>query len=211
MRRWGLTSLGCCAGIFAAMMQQPAFGAPVLSFQELSSYTAVNQNQSVGWQFNVTSPITVTGLGWFDQNQNGLSNAHMVGIWGPVGNLLASILVQAGTVNGFDGQFRTAAITPITLTPGNGYIVGGENFGTSTDAIASEVVITTDPRIQYVDATFASTGSGFTRPTSFSVATTGFYGPSFSVPEPATTGLFLLTSATTGLLLRRRRRRRQAR
>lgn len=171
---------------------------PVLTFN--ATTFSNNVNQSLGWQFDVLAPIPVTGLGWFDDSADGLSHAHQVGIWSPTGSLLKSAVVPAGTAAPLDGQFRTVSVSPITLTPGNGYIVGGENFADSTDRIASNVQQFVIPQLRYIDATFGSIG--FVRPFSFSAANTGFYGPSFStVPEPTAFGGVLAAA----IFLRRRR------
>ena len=201
-KRFVAVVFGC-----AFALSSVARGTPVLTFTVPSTFISVNNDQSVGWQFNVNAATLVTGLGWYDDLSNGLSNAHQVGIWSPSGTLLASATVPAGTAAGFDGQFRTVSITPITLTPGAGYIVGGENFANSTDRIASDVPSQiVDPRITYVDATFSNIGLGFTRPATFSIATTGFYGPSFSVgiPEPAAAGALTVTACA--MMIRRNRR-----
>jgi len=42
-----------------------------------------NNNQTVSWQFDVLTPVWVTGLGWFDQGAGGLGTAHTVDIWAP--------------------------------------------------------------------------------------------------------------------------------
>jgi hypothetical protein len=182
-----------------------AWAVPALTFTPPAVFSAGNANQCVGWQFDVLQPTTVTGLGWFDDNADGLGLAHQVGIWSPTGVLLTSTTVPAGTGAPFDGQFRTVAVTPITLVPGNGYIVGGENFTNSPDRLASNVPAqTVFPTLRYVDATFSLAGPGLIRPTNLSVAENGFYGPSFSVvPEPSIAAGGVTLAA---LLLRRRRR-----
>jgi hypothetical protein len=169
--------------------------APVISFDEGTGTTGSNNNQAVGWQFNVLSPLTVTGLGWFDQGQDGLSISYEVGIWNPAGTLLTSVVVPAGTVAPLDGQYRMVALAlGLSLGVGDGYIIGGLNSSSSLDRLAGNVSHTVDPRIAYVDAVFSGT-SGFVRPVSFSSATTGFYGPMFAaeadseIPEPSTLAL----------------------
>src|SRR5436309_2163862 len=38
-------------------------------------------NATVGWEFTLSSPMLVDGLGFWDHAGNGLINAHDVGIW----------------------------------------------------------------------------------------------------------------------------------
>jgi len=184
---------------------------PVVTFNAATGTNGNNQNQSVGWQFNVVTPLTVTALGWFDDGANGLVTSHTVGIWDPTGTLLASVLVPSGTVGILDGQFRVINIAPLLLSVGTGYIVGGENFDSNTERLAANVSQTVDSRIQFVNPTFSSLSSGFTRPTNFSIATTGFYGPSFSVlaqtPVPEPTTMLLLGTGVMGIAAKVRKRR----
>lgn len=187
-------------------LSSAASAAPVLSFDELTGANALNQDQTVGWQFDVLSSLTVTGLGWFDEGGDGLAESHQVGLWDPSGTLIASVEVPAGTVADLDGQFRTVAVVPFVLAPGNGYIIGGLNSSTNSERLAANVTVTTNPAIRFVGPRFGGLG---TRPTNPSVASTGFFGPSFSiqvaqVPEPT---LILLTGVGLAWAGARRLRR----
>ena len=86
-----------------------------------------------------------------------------------------------------------------------GYIVGGFVGFDSGDRLALNVDQAVHPAITFVDGTFAPINGGFQRPTSFSSAENGFYGPSFQftlVPAPGTAVPLL-----AGLVISHRRRR----
>ena len=185
----------------------------VLIFNEATGGTGSNNDQSVGWQFNVLSSLTVTDLEWYDPTGNGLNTAHVVGIWNPTGVLMTSALIPVGTAVGLDGMFRFVSVTPLILPAGNGCIVGGANFATNIDRLACGtggacdglLVQVLDPRVMFVNATF-SAAAGFQRPSILSSAHEGFYGPSFSaaaVPEPSS--MFCLVTGLAGLATIRRR------
>src|ERR1700730_1244531 len=38
-------------------------------------------NGMYGWTFYLLEPITVTGVGWYDDGLDGLAHAHEIGIW----------------------------------------------------------------------------------------------------------------------------------
>jgi hypothetical protein len=196
-KRFLMTLAAACLVLFGSSAAL-ADSIPVITFNQATGGSGLNQAQSVGWQFNVLNPLTVNALGWFDEGADGLGHSHTVGIWNPAGALLTSILVPAGTVASLNGVYRMVSIADLILPVANGYIIGGENFDTSGDRLAADVTQTVDSRLGFVDATFSSPlGSGFTRPTLSSVATDGFYGPMFaaasaSVPEPAS--ILLLVS-----------------
>jgi len=202
-------------GLFAAPSAALA-QTPVLVFTPSGAVGPIS-DRSVGWQFNVVSGIWVNGLSWYDSGVDGPSHGffglnvgHTVGIWGSDGSLLASTFVTAGDQPFLAGQFRTTFIAPIFLTPGVGYIVGGDqNFSASPDPLAVDVTSQAlVPELQFVHATVSTLG-GFQRPTNFAAATTGFYGPSFTTitatPEPGTYAL-----VGTGLMLLAIARRRRA-
>ena len=184
--------------------------ASVVTFDPRTGGTGTNNNQSVGWQFDVLNPITVDALEWYDPTGNGLSTAHTVGIWDASGVLLTSALIPAGATAPLDGLFfRSVAITPVSLLVGNGYIIGGENLAANADRLACSCGLggegtplqqTVDTRLAFVNATSSELGAGFTRPSFLSTSREGFYGPNFSaaaaVPEPSSVALLSLGVAT---------------
>ncbi|NLI00703.1 MAG: hypothetical protein GX446_14560 [Chthonomonadales bacterium] len=96
------------------------------------------------------NPVEVTGLGMFDYN--GLSqDGHAVGIFDPGGSLVASATVFPSDPQ--TGYFRfTSLVSPVTLTPGNGYRIGGVTndlfyaYGLTNPPTGFSV----DPRLRYI-------------------------------------------------------------
>ncbi|MHC5007812.1 MAG: DUF4082 domain-containing protein [Planctomycetota bacterium] len=186
--------------------QVTAGGISAVLFDENSGLTAVNFSQSVGWQFNVTDQISVNGLQWFDDGADGLSTEHEVGIWSPAGDLLASVVIPAGTgADLVDGIWRTIEISAIVLEPGEGYTVGGYNGAFSLDRLAYGVDQELHAAITYVAGTYSGMNGLFELPTTLSAGQPGLYGPGFQLLPAPGTGVLLLIGALTGLSRRRRR------
>ena len=212
MRVPSVRSTAFSAALLGLLLGTPALQAqaPILTFTPGSGTAGNNGDQSVGWQFDVLTGVTLNGFSWYDDGANGLSVAHTVGIWGPSGILLASAVIPAGTTAPLDGIFRTVFVSDLFLAPGTGYILGGQNFSTSTDFLSGNVSgLVVNPDISFFDATFSPDDGTFERPTEFSVAETGFWGPSFTigtttanvVPEPGT--MTLLATGGAGALYSR--------
>jgi hypothetical protein len=90
--------------------------------------------QTIGDIFTPTTNITVTSLGAFDYQDNGLGEAHEVSIFDKSGALLASTYVPAGTAGPLEDHFRYASIAPLELTAGQTYTLA-ELFLTSVDVV----------------------------------------------------------------------------
>jgi hypothetical protein len=176
-KRLALSALG------SVLFVAPSFaGSNVLEYDVETGSAGGQSDQSVGWQFDVVETITVQALTWADEDLDGLSHSHETGIWAPDGTLLVSVVIPVGTEADLRGIWRSVSVEPVVLTPGTGYIVGGLNASGSTDRLAFDVDLTfVNPAIHFVDATFAPANGNFERPTNFSSAFNGFYGPSFQV------------------------------
>lgn len=109
-----------------------------------------NSNSNWGSQFTAVDTCTLTHLGVYDHNQDGLSQAIPVGLWdATTQQLLASTTVSSGTVDPLFGSCRQHALdTPVVLEAGKRYVIAAfylssnDNFGYSSP-------ITTDSRVAY--------------------------------------------------------------
>lgn len=170
----------------------------------------------LGYHFQVTVPVTVTGLGAYDSNGDGLLLSHAVAIWSDGG---VGPFVKATVPSGVDamliGHFRYVPISPFVLGAGD-YIVGASNYGNGQDAYAAGAFdISNAPGITWVDDRFTQNSETVL---AFPFQQAGFgtgvgsFGGSFlieAVPEPSSYLLFL--SGFTALLLIRRRQQQKAR
>ena len=201
------------ASTFAVAGGAPAAVIPHTAIVSFSggAWTTVPGSDTIGWEFQVTEPISVTQLGFVDQGADGLAAAHPVGLFQPTGpitgNLLASVTIDNDDPLTGTTRYESLA-SPVALTPGVTYVIGAYVSPTNTDNwLSSPSSVSRDPIIRYGGAHFGGSSSGLSYPYSLNATNSGRYGPNFQfvVPEPAGLGLMLLGCSTIGAIRRRRR------
>jgi hypothetical protein len=181
---------------------------------------------TLGFVFTTNVPLTVTSLGYFDDGGDGFASAHTVGIYDDSGALIYSIVLDAGTIETLDGQFRYRSIVPIVLAAGKTYTIAattggaadGWAYGSVGGTVGKELLgLTVDPSITIAgDASRFDDVSGASL--QYPVAHfdyTLYAGPNFiatassggsAVPEPGTLALVLTGSALAALGLVKKRK-----
>jgi hypothetical protein len=167
----------------------------------------------LGYSFTASSAISVSGLGIFDNGDNGsggLLSAHAVGLWDQNGTLIASATVPAGLGGTLISNFLFASITPIALTVGNTYTVGAELTAAQGDSwIADPAGFIVDPQIVYVSREYTTYSGTLVEPTLAGSNTIGYFGGniefgSASIPEPSSVFLVGLSLLVLAFAFRRK-------
>jgi hypothetical protein len=180
---------------------------------------------NLGFEFQANTAdtnITVTALGNLDFGSvSNLSQPQQVGLWNSSGVLLASAYITSSSTQ--IGQFAFTSITPVPLTAGSDYIVGGQG-GADYSGLDP---ITVAPQITYVEDLYTYIGAAANSPaigplglaepvTSEGLTSTSYAGwfggnvlldPPTATPEPS---YYLVIGAALITLLAIFRARRQA-
>jgi hypothetical protein len=110
----------------------------------------------VGWSFELLAPFTVSQVGWYDQDGDGLSRPFQVGLWqgkvdvidpttpyfppgqqypSLIGDADNGLIIPAGTNAALVGTWRVVDLAePLILQPGV-YALGGLDTSSTTDVI----------------------------------------------------------------------------
>jgi hypothetical protein len=149
---------------------------------------------------------TITSLGFYDHNQDGIATSYQLGLWDASQNLLATATVTPSSP--LTGAFRYAAISPITI--GTPSTPAPFTIGVLLPPNPADIWLDQAALIDFAGFTGAGTGQ-FSSPSGSLVYpttldTSSYYvvnanGPA-PIPEPTTLGLLFVAAA---LVLPRRR------
>jgi hypothetical protein len=157
-----------------------------------------------GWEFNVSSPIAVDGLGLWDEGGDGLSGNHAVGLWNSDGTVLltSTTITNASTPVGStspDGRWLFNDIPDLVLLPGT-YVLGATFLDNDPDQARLEAAATTISTITFIQARQRTSTSSLTFPDEpIGLVNDGVFGPNLQVAVPEPTTMFLIGSGLLGL------------
>jgi hypothetical protein len=173
---------------------------------------------NLGFSFQANSNASVVGLGnFFDGSDDDYDyGSQQVGLWTSGGTLLASTYVSPSDPV-TDSAWIFNAISPVELTAGNEYVVGGQGGWDYTGVV---VGATYSPDISFITDLYSYTGTG-NSPLTFPVdsegygsGASGWFGGNIELassvaatPEP---GSFLLLGSGLVAMIGVARRRRAA-
>jgi hypothetical protein len=183
------------------------------------------QDHTLGYDFTVTSEVTITALGIFDLGYDGLSESHMVKIWNEVtGDEVASVMVgtedNANTLLSahVQGQWVYKEMDDVSLAIGD-YTIGAFYDANSLDLIGhSADLVTQLSGVTYGQGQYMNSSTMGMPVLNHAVNELQYFGPGFmygrgdgltyqppvtDVPEPAVIALFGL--GLVGMVFARRR------
>lgn len=130
--RWSV--IACCALTLCSQGYADILSG-ITGWTSFNNDTDYYSDTNIGNNFTVgASNISVSSLGYYDQNQNGLAAGKEVGIYDLSGTLLASATIPSGTGGTLIDGFRYIdLITPLILNASTTYRVVAQT-GTTTDS-----------------------------------------------------------------------------
>jgi len=204
------------------MLASPSLAGPAWEWSGTLNNNSTSGSWDFGINFSVTAPVTVTGLGYYDDFGNGFLHAHNVALYNAAGTLLTGGIVTSA--DPLIGNFRYLNISGVTLAAGNYQVVGvsyNDNYTFDyTAPLGSK--LTLGSSITYLGdsynpdiglgAAFVGIGTGLYNDDIQGGIADGVFGPdlflSTAVPEPITLSLF--GAGLAGVTALRRRKKKAA-
>lgn len=159
----GLTAL---ALLFLAPLRVTA--APVFDFTGGDDFFSAG-DFALGWAFRTTVPLSIDGLGFWDEGGNGLGDSHQIRLWNGNGSsLLASTTITNASTPvpsaSPDGRWLFNNIAPIILPIGD-YVLGASFSGGDADHVReggiTPIVLSAIPGVTFVEPRSATGGASF--------------------------------------------------
>jgi Domain of unknown function (DUF4082)/PEP-CTERM motif len=168
-----------------ALMVTNASAGPAWDFTSAGNSFS-NGSWDFGNNFTVTSNVSVSGLGYYADPNNGFVDSNQVALYDSVGNLLASATVN----NTYPevGHFRYVTIaTPVTLVAGQTYQIDGVSH--SDNYTWNDTGFVTAPAINYLGNIWQlGTAPTFQAGSLINDVTDGYWGPNLFLGQPTFTG-----------------------
>lgn len=217
----GGTTNGRWSGGNATEVNTPPVDTPALfswagvgtTLEERNNFTG-----SVGYKITTgDNRMSVSALGFFDHNRDGLASSHQVGIWDATGStMLATVTVAAGTVDPLYEFFRYHDLpTPLTLEANTSYLIAAEVTSGGdiwyNNSVSGDFNPSLDPTYAgfSVDAFGQFFPSSFAAPTSVTPASQYFLAANVLatiIPEPLSLSMLGMGGAVVIAFALRRRR-----
>jgi hypothetical protein len=198
----------------AASIATPSLAAD----QVYSTPTALAGNQAwtgtLGLDFTVNSAVTISSLGVFDDDGDGLLSNLSVAIYDSVSKTIVGPTVMfAANTDGTGQAYLFQSVTPFSLAPGSyqlaswGYNGVDRNFNTHSPAPGGPIVFNSlNGALTAVGVGYSNEGTGGAYGNIAAAGPTRFGAGSMiaAAPEPGTWALMLLGFGGIGYSLRRR-------
>jgi hypothetical protein len=162
---------------------------------------------ATGWEFSLDTPVTVTSLGYWDMNGDGLVKSHRVGIFRASDQqpMVSANIIDAGTLPLVDGS-RIVNVPDTALQANVSYYILADDIDGDMYAFGNGA-ISFASHISWAGAANTTLNDIFAA-ASFTGGTAGNLAPNFQfnvvAPSPGVGAMVGLAAAGAGLRRRRR-------